>query len=162
MKPRRSVNEVLEYKVPPIKVNKMNVGKQDDGDDKASDGEPDEQNTTKEKKKNEKARKQKKKILQRTTTNNLNRMTSSTQNTEVDNLQQILTQVTDLQQDEQGCLDHVNTYKLEMKQMRDDCNLITSQAKHEVETLSEAKENIDQRIKLLEDKISVLESQHHK
>ena len=50
-KPRRSVNDVLEYRNPLIKVNKMNLGKQDDGDEKTSDGEPDEQNTAKEKKK---------------------------------------------------------------------------------------------------------------
>ena len=161
MKPRQSVNEVLEYKVPALKVNKVNVGKQkDDDNNDASEEEPDKQNTTKEKKRIEKARKQKKKILQRgNTTENLKRMTSLTQNAEVDHLQQILTQVTDLQQDAQGCLNHVTTYALEMKQMRDDCNIITTQAKQEVESLSEEREYIEQRIKFLEDKISVLESQ---
>ena len=100
-KPRRSVNDVLEYKIPPLKVNKVNVGKQkDDNDNDASEEDPDEQNTTKETKKNEKTRKQKKTILQRgISTETPKRMTSSTQTREVANLQQILTQVTDLQQD---------------------------------------------------------------
>ena len=110
------------------------------------------------KKKIEKVRKPKKKILQRgNKTKNLMRRTSSTQDAEVDHLQQILTQVTDLQQDAQGCLNHVTIYTLEMKQMRDDCNIITTQAKQEVESLLEERENIDQRIKFLEDNASFID-----
>ena len=46
-----------------------------------------------------------------------------------------------------------------MQQMKDDCNLITTQARQEVQALLDEREYIEQRIKFLEDKINILESQ---